>query len=364
MKTLSLSLILVLSFLLSNAQENTLAGFEIQNNKQLRFVRDMGVGWNLGNTLDSKGKDETAWANPKATKELVNVIKEKGFNTLRVPVTWQYHIGAGPHYQIESAWLNRVEEVVNYGLDNKMYVIINIHHDEEWVIATYKECERVKQQLSKVWTQIAEHFKNYPDKLIFETLNEVRLKDTPEEWNGGSAESRDCLNQFHQVCVDAIRATGNRNKQRYLMISPYAASSIPNALNDFYLPDDKNLIVSIHNYYPWKLCLEKTRKNWGTEKDKMELDKEFDRLVAKYLSKGIPVVMGEWGTMNNENTQDRIRHAEYYSAACLKRGICPIWWDNGYPHEFAIIDRKNNEWLFPEIADAIIQSQIIFSTTK
>ncbi|MBK3518214.1 glycoside hydrolase family 5 protein [Carboxylicivirga marina] len=357
MKTLSLSLIITLSFLLSHAQENTLAGFEIQNNKHMQFVRDMGVGWNLGNTLDSKGKDETAWANPKATRELINVIKEKGFNTLRVPVTWQYHIGDGPEYQIEPAWLHRVEEVVNYGLDNDMYVIINIHHDEEWVIATYKECESVKKQLRLVWTQIAEYFKNYPEKLLFETLNEVRLKNTPEEWNGGSAESRDCLNQFHQVCVDAIRTTGKKNKDRYLMISPYAASSIPNALNDFQLPDDKNLIVSIHNYYPWKLCLEKTRKDWGADEDKVALDRELDRLVEHYLSKGIPVIMGEWGTVNNENIRDRMRHAEYYTKACIKRGICPIWWDNGYPHEFALINRKNYQCLFPEIIEVIINSK-------
>lgn len=358
MRLTIISFLLIFCTIVTIAQENSIEGFSIPNNKHMQFVRDMDVGWNLGNTLDSKGKDETAWANPKATKELIGVIKEKGFKTLRVPVTWQYHIGPGPDFKIESSWLKRVEEVVNYGLDNDMYVIINIHHDEEWIIATYQECEKVKNELKQVWTQIAEHFKNYPEKLIFETLNEVRLKNTPEEWNGGTAESRDCLNQFHQVCVDAIRSTGRKNKHRYLMISPYAASSVPNALKGFELPDDKNLIVSIHNYYPWKLCLEKTRKDWGSEKDKKELDGEFDRLVEKFLSKGIPVVMGEWGTVNNKNLEDRLRHAEYYVSECLRRGICPVWWDNGYPHEFAIINRKNNQWLFPEIADAIVNAKL------
>ena len=125
----------------------------------MEFVANMGVGWNLGNTLDSKGNDETAWGNPKATQELINAISEKGFKTLRVPVTWQYHMGAAPHYTIKKEWFDRVEEVVNYGLNKDMYVIVNIHHDEEWIIPTYAELGKSKDQLSKVWTQIAKRFK-------------------------------------------------------------------------------------------------------------------------------------------------------------------------------------------------------------
>lgn len=324
----------------------------------MEFVANMGVGWNLGNTLDSKGNDETAWGNPKATQELINAISEKGFKTLRVPVTWQYHMGAAPHYTIKKEWLDRVEEVVNYGLNKDMYVIVNIHHDEEWIIPTYAELGKSKDQLSKVWTQIAKRFKGYDTRLIFETLNEARLKDSPQEWSGGTAEGRDCINQFHQVSINAIRETGDGNAQRYIMVSTYAASATNIAMDELVLPSSNNLIVSIHNYYPYDFALNENSKNinWGTNADKDALDNEFDKIYQRFIEKDIPVVMGEWGNLNHDNLEDRIRHAEYYASGCVKRGICPIWWDNGYIGNFAIINRNNNEWLFPEIADALINA--------
>lgn len=325
-------------------------------NESLEFVKNMGVGWNLGNTLDTKSVDETAWGNPKARKELIDAISAKGFKTLRVPVTWQYHMGAAPDYTIEASWLDRVVEVVNYGLDNGMYVIINIHHDEEWLTPNYAKADKVKDQLGKVWSQIAERFKEYDNHLIFETLNETRLKDSPEEWTGGTAEGRDCINQYHQVAVDAIRSTGSNNTNRYIMVSTYAASAAQVAIDGLILPTAENILLSIHNYYPYELCLGKNGKDWGTDADKQSLDAEFDKLVNKFISKGIPVVMGEWGNLNHDNPEDRIRHAGYYAEGCLKRGICPIWWDNGNSKEFGIINRYNFQWVFPEIADAIVNA--------
>ncbi|PKQ63995.1 hypothetical protein BZG02_07310 [Labilibaculum filiforme] len=322
----------------------------------LDFVANMGVGWNLGNTLDSKGNDETVWGNPKASQELINAISAKGFKTLRVPATWQYHIGNAPEYTIEKEWLDRVEEVVNYGLSKDMYVILNIHHDEEWLIPTYTAVDKSKDQLGKVWTQIAERFKDYNNKLIFETLNETRLKGSAEEWNGGSAEGRDCINQFHKTSVNAIRETGSENADRYIMISSYAASSSQAAIDGLVLPSSSNLIVSIHSYFPYELCLGSGQTEWGSDADKQALDAEFDKLQQKFISKGIPVVMGEWGTTNHNNTEARIIHASYYANGCLKRGICPIWWDNGNTTEFGIINRQSLEWEFPEIANAVVNA--------
>nr|WP_319397546.1 cellulase family glycosylhydrolase [uncultured Carboxylicivirga sp.] len=326
------------------------------DNSALEFVAKMGVGWNLGNTLDAKGTDETVWGNPYTTKEMIDAIKAKGFQTLRVPVTWQYHMGDAPDFKIEEAWLDRVEEVVNYGLDNGMYVIVNIHHDEEWIVPTNAKADVVKDQLGKVWAQIATRFKAYDNHLVFETLNEPRLIGSANEWTGGTAEGRACLNQFHKVAVDAIRNTGDRNTDRYIMISTYAASSIDVAINDLELPSSPNLIVSIHNYYPYELCLGENGKDWGTEADKLALDNEFDRIYNKFITNGTAVVMGEWGNLNHDNLQDRIRHAQYYSEGCIKRGICPIWWDNGNSNEFGIFDRRNIQWTNPDIANAIVQS--------
>lgn len=329
-----------------------------QVDKSFQFIADMGVGWNLGNTLDTKNQDQTKWGNPLATKALIDAVRARGFKTLRVPVTWQYHMSDAPDYTIDKEWLNRVEDVVNYGLDNDMYVILNIHHDEEWLIPTYAEIEKAKDQLGKVWAQIANRFKKYDHHLIFETLNETRLKGSNEEWTGGTAEGRDCINQLHEVAVNAIRETEEKNKNRYIMISTYAASASKTAVDGLVLPDAKNLIVSIHNYFPYKFCLEKTEfvTTWGTEEEKTALDSEMNRLVDTFINKGIPVVMGEWGCLNHNNLTERARYAEHYAKACLTRGICPIWWDNGNPEYTGILNRNTYQWIFPEIADAIVSA--------
>ncbi len=320
------------------------------------FVANMGVGWNLGNTLDTKNNDETAWGNPKATKELIDAVRNKGFKTIRVPVTWQYHMGNAPDYLIESEWFDRVEEVANYGLENNMYVIINIHHDEEWIIPSYDHVAAVKDQLSKVWTQIATRFKDYDEHLIFESLNEPRLIGSDKEWTGGTAEGRDCINQYHQVNVDAIRSTGGNNAQRYILISPYAASSAQVAIDGLELPSSSNLIVSVHNYFPYKFALAPNDfvTEWGTETEKQSMDMELDRVHQKFIANGIAVVMGEWGSLNHNNLEDRVRHANYFANGCISRGICPIWWDNGSTDNFGIINRNNYEWVVPEIANAIV----------
>ncbi len=330
----------------------------VPDGTDMEFVANMGVGWNLGNTLDTKNKDKTQWGNPEATKALIDAVKAKGFKTLRVPVTWQYNMGNEPDYAIEQSFLERVEEVVNYGLSNDMHVIVNIHHDEEWLIPTYAEVARTKDQLGKVWTQIANQLKTYDSKLIFETLNETRLKGSAEEWQGGTAEGRDCINQFNQVAVDAIRTSGGNNAERYIMVSTYAASTAQIALDELELPTSENLIVAVHTYFPYKFALAKTDFNteWGTAQEKLEMDAEFDKLLNTFINKGIPVVMGEWGNLNHNNLSERVEHAAYYAKGCLSRGICPIWWDNGATDMFGLINRNNNQWVYPEIADVIVDA--------
>jgi endoglucanase len=124
----------------------------------IEFVKDMGAGWNLGNALDSNGKDETAWGNPQTSPVLIDAIAARGFKTLRIPVTWKNHMGSAPDYAIEEAWMNRVQEVVDYAMANEMYVILNTHHEAEWAIPTYEHVNNVTNHLAKVWTQIANHF--------------------------------------------------------------------------------------------------------------------------------------------------------------------------------------------------------------
>ncbi|MEP2278586.1 glycoside hydrolase family 5 protein [Maribacter sp.] len=321
------------------------------------FVLDMGSGWNLGNTLDTEDVDVTAWGNPLTTKAMIDEIANMGFKTLRLPVTWQYHTGSAPDYILESDWLDTVENIANFALSNDMYVIINIHHDDEWIIPTYEQAPAVKDRLTKTWTQIANRFKPHGDHVIFETLNEPRHEGSPEEWEGGTTEGRDVVNQYHQVSVDAIRATGGNNAIRKIMVSTYAASTAENALEDYQIPNnDENVIVSIHSYSPYLFSLAGTDPTWGTQEDKAQLTQEFNTIQNKFESESRAIVMGEWGSTFSDNENDRLAHAEYYANLCAERGICPIWWDNGNADEFGIFNRNTLEWVYPEIAEAIVNA--------
>ncbi|MEM7483831.1 MAG: glycoside hydrolase family 5 protein [Bacteroidota bacterium] len=333
----------------------------MRNLSSIEIVAEMKTGWNLGNSLDAEGPDETFWGNPATTQAMIDEVSNRGFNTLRVPVTWRFHQGDAPNYTVEESWFDRVEEVVNYGRANNMYVIINVHHDDPWIIPTYEKGDEVKDRLSKLWTQIANRFKNYSDYVIFETLNEPRLENSPEEWSGGTAEGRDMVNQYHQVSLDAIRATGGNNSLRQIMISTYAASTLPFVMDALIIPnDDERTIISLHSYFPFPFTLEGTDSTWGTDDDKAQLEAEMDRIKAKFTDNGKAVVLGEWASGNQSNLDDRIAHATFYAQAAAERGFSSVWWDNGNSgvsnDGLAIFNRQTLTWPFGEIADIIIQA--------
>ncbi len=340
-----------------NEEETDMKEISLEEMTNQEFVVAMGAGWNLGNAMDTKSSDETAWGNPITTKAMIDEIADMGFKTLRVPVTWQFHMGEGPNFEIEPVWLDKVENIVNFGLENQMFVIINIHHDEEWIVPVYENAEATKNQVSKVWSQIAERFKDYDHHLIFETLNEPRHKETPEEWTGGTDEGRDMVNQFHKVGLEAIRATGSKNETRKIMVSTYAASTDNRALDQYLIPNnDKNVLVSVHSYFPYQFALEGSDPKWGTSQDQQDLTAEFEKIENMLITNNRAVVMGEWGSTFNDNPEDRLAHAKFYAKGCADRGICPIWWDNGNKDEFAIFDRRNLTWIYPEIAEALVNA--------
>lgn len=153
------------------------------------FVSEMKTGWNLGNSLDATGADETSWGNPVTTQEMIDAVKAQGFDVLRVPVTWGNHMGEAPDYTVEPEWMERVAEVVDYGIADGMYVIINTHHEPDtWLLPQSESMDEVVPQLTALWQQIAERFADYGDHLVFEGLNEPRVKGIPEEWTGGTED--------------------------------------------------------------------------------------------------------------------------------------------------------------------------------
>lgn len=351
-----------------------------ENNKDISSVTaaevcaDMKVGWNLGNSLDAVGgniESETSWGNPKVTKELIDAVKAAGFNTVRIPVTWMGHFGSEPDYKIDEEWLNRVDEVVNYVLDNDMYAIINIHHDgndtsSSWLTPEPSDEEAMINKFTILWTQIAEKFEKYDEKLIFAGMNEFHKGyDQPSD---AYLQLTDKLNQNF---VDTVRNSGGNNAQRILIVQSYNTNA-DYAVKYLNVPEDTvkdKIMVEYHFYDPWSFAGEgrnswgvggPTNDRWGQED---WVDDIFSQLKATFIDKGIPVVMGEFGAVNNKAGYNDTRryYVEYVTKAAHKNGILPIWWDNGFDgidggEAFALFDRQNgNTVLHQELIDAIMR---------
>ena len=221
--------------------------------KTFPLTRDLTLGWNLGNTLDAvptapmmlPTDSETLWRNPVTTKSMIDAVKAAGFDVLRVPTTWDKHFTDAPDYAIDPRWLLRVREVVSYGLDNGMRVILNMHH-EGWHFPSAENKQAALDKITALWTQIANEFNDVGDELIFEGLNEPRMKGTPLEWQGGTEEARAIIADYCLAFVAAVRATGGNNKTRRLMVTGSGASTDEKVLASIRLPEnDKNIIVSV-----------------------------------------------------------------------------------------------------------------------
>lgn len=330
----------------------------IRNITSMELVEEMGVGWNLGNSLDVESTDKTDWGNPLPSQAIIDKVYDMGFRTLRVPVTWSYHQQATAPYTIEADYLAQVQETVNFGISKGMHVIVNIHHDNTWIRPTTADAPQVKPRIASLWTQLANTFKNYGDKLIFETLNENRLLNSPEEWSGGTVEGRTVLNEYHLEALNAIRATGGNNTGRHIMISTYAASTVPVAMDGLVIPnDDPRTIISLHTYFPWPFCgPEDTVSTWGSDEEKAALQQEFDRIHQKWvLEEGRPVILGEWGAVDKSNLSVREEYYEFYVSESTERGLLPVVWDDG--GNFRMLDRANLTWHFQSLAETIIAAE-------
>ena len=375
-----------------NAQ--ALSGDTLKNADTEAILEDMGLGWNLGNSLDATGGSgldtETSWSNPKTTQALIDKVKSLGFNTVRVPVSWGKHV-SGDNYTIDSAWLARVKEVVDYCYKNDMYVILNIHHDTKSSesasgagyyprSSAYSSSEKF---VTSVWSQMAEYFKDYDYHLIFETLNEPRLIGTGYEWwfNKWSIPSEvkdaiECINKLNQKAVDTIRATGSNNRGRLIMCPGYDASIDGATVSGFKLPTDisgnKNRIaVSVHAYSPYNFAMNVGSGSTSTYTSsiKSELRDLFSTLKSNFRDKGIPVVIGEFGSTDKNNTAERVKWATDYTALAKKNNIPCVLWDN---NAFAVyngssivlnseyhgyINRKNNTVTSPakDVIEALMK---------
>jgi len=329
----------------------------IRNITPMDFVAEMGIGWNLGNSLDVTNVDKTAWGNPLPSQEIIDIVYNMGFRTLRIPVTWRFNQQSSAPYTIDANYLTQVQETVNYGISKNMHVIINIHHDNTWVRPTTADAPQVKERLASLWNQVATRFRAYGDMLIFETLNENRLLNSPEEWIGGTEEGRTVLNEYHEEIVNTIRATGGNNQGRMLMISTYAASTLPVAMDGLEIPNnDQRIIISLHTYFPWPFAgPEDALAEWGSDQDKAQLEEEFDRIHNKWIvQEQHPVILGEWGAVDKNNLNTREAYYQFYVEQSTARGLLPIVWDDG--GDFRMLNRSDLVWYFPTLAETIVDA--------
>lgn len=326
---------------------------EARNITSFDLVEEMGVGWNLGNWFDVTDRNKTEWGNPTPSKAMIDLVKAMGFTTLRIPVTWGTHQEENAPYEIESAYLNQVQAVVDYGFENQMHVILNVHHDNDWVVPSAETAAATEARLASLWTQVANHFIDYNDSLIFETLNEPRLEGIPEEWSGGTVAGRGFINDFNKVAVDAIRATGGNNELRHIMIPTWAASTVPSAMESLEIPnDDPKIIISLHTYFPWPFAGEASIP-WGTEQDKSALEAELDKVRDKWIvNEGRPVILGEWGSVEENPLETRIEYAQFYATEAKERGLLTVVWDDG--GRFRMLNRHGLSWDYESLAATIV----------
>ena len=365
-------------------------------------VANMRLGWNLGNTLDSNSGDtssmwiekwsgrtptdyETAWGQPVATRELIHMFKEAGFNAIRVPVTWYPHYGnvivndltwdpgTWTGYDINSAWMARVKEVVDYVIDEGMYCILNVHHDTgasstAWLVADEASYQSAKYRFETLWTKIATEFKDYGDRLLFEGYNE--MLDTYDSWcfasfgtSGGynasvATSAYNAINQYAQSFVNVVRSTGGNNSNRNLIVCTYGAccgegswnSHLTEPLTNMKLPADPkadHIIFEVHSYP------DISNLNYVKE----SINTMLSRLTNNLVKKGAPVIFGEWGPSDSNeeaytnNHDNLLSFARYFVEQAKAAGIGTFYWMGLSEGN----DRSVPQWTYEDLKDAIVK---------
>ena len=365
-----------------------------------QWNREVTAGWNLGNQFECSApgmdgesmaignpdgaiKSETAWGNPVVTKKVIKAIKDAGFNAIRIPVRWQCHITNAQAMSIDKAWMARVKEVIDWCLANDLKVIINTHHDK-WLegrpFDQYKEenC----QKLALLWFNIASELAAYDYRVAFAGTNEVHVKDN---WGKPTAENLAVQNAYNQTFIDVVRATGGNNLKRHLIVQTYVCN--PDfGINDgdFIIPQDVEgngndyMSVEFHYYNPWEYAGDCKFYFWGDaykqygetpESNEKSLTDFFDRVVNTWSSKGLGVIIGEWGVTDHvKGGQADLIHENmtYYCKTFVsearKRGFSVFVWDNNAfgngGEKFGIFDRERGmkvkaDWILKGIMQGV-----------
>ncbi|MGN1120486.1 MAG: glycoside hydrolase family 5 protein [Oscillospiraceae bacterium] len=317
----------------------------------MEVVREMGFGINLGNCLESCGdwinsnsvsRYETAWGSPVITQTTIQGYANAGFGVLRVPVAWSNMMSQDGTYTISADYTARVKEIVGWALDTGMYVIINLHYDSGWLGEYPEHREEYLNRYTVMWQQISENFRDYDDKLIFESQNEeLGWNSVWNQWSGTDGEEKqlsyDMVYEINQAFVDTVRASGGNNSLRHLLISGYNTDVVLTCDEKFRMPDDpaNRMAVSVHYYTPSTLCIlekdadwGKAKTTWGSEADIAELEKNVELLKTTFIDNGIPVIVGEYGCFGkNKDREVKTAWMKDVAHRMYAIGACPVLWD-------------------------------------
>ena len=348
------------------------AAFESAN----EAVKKMGLGWNLGNTLDAHAQkttdvkndnywgqqtteSETCWGQSITKPELFDMMGKAGFGAIRVPVTWYNHMDKDGN--IDKAWMSRVHTVVDYVINSGLYCILNVHHDtgadhdntKSWIKADMDNYNTNKARFEKLWKQIAEEFADYDEKLLFEGYNE--MLDIKNSWcyasknytsgynSTAAASAYEGINSYAQSFVNIVRASGGNNDVRNLIVNTYAAacgtgnwsSHLIEPLSKMALPKDYkegHLIFEIHTYP----AIADDNGDRSIQEIKSEVDELISKLNTHLVSKGAPVIIGEWGTSNVDGGAGKtdydvrrelmMQFAEYFVSQTKENNMATFYW--------------------------------------
>jgi len=324
------------------------------SSRMQQYVEAMHPGWNLGNTFEALG-DETAWGNPATTQKLVQAIADQGYRSIRIPITWNHRMGGAPDYTIDEKFVKRVKEVVDWALDAELYVMINLHHDSNWIGKMESDHDAVLLKFEAAWKQISDAFKDYPDKLMFESVNEPRFS---ENWSQDSPIYFDMLAELNDTFYGIVRKSGGNNTNRPLVLSTLTASPTQARLDELSKTikklDDPNVIATIHyyGYYPFSVNLGGSVS--FDEAARKDLEQAFDRAYDTFVAQGIPVIVGEFGLLGFDKSVETIergevlKYLEYLTYYGQQNKFALMLWDNGQH-----FDRNALAWRNPDFYEAM-----------
>jgi regulation of enolase protein 1 (concanavalin A-like superfamily) len=306
-------------------------------------------GWNLGNTLEPPC-GEGCWG-PPVTQALINGVAHAGFNAVRIPCAWDSHANQST-YQIDPAFMARVQQVVSWCLATNLYVIINDHWDGGWLEnnLTGTVNPTINAKMNSYWTQIATAFAAYDNRLLFAAANEPNVENAAEMSE---------LMTYYDTFITAVRGTGGNNTSRWLVVQgPNTDIDTTTNLMDT-LPTDptpNRLMVEVHYYTPWNFCGMDQDESWGdmfyfwgqdyhstsnpsrnaTYGEEAYLDGQFQKMTDKFVSEGIPVMIGEFGAMKRTSLSEpdlglhlasRTYFTKSVADSARSHGLSPFFWD-------------------------------------